>query len=160
VTNYDTADEIAALRARLQLLEDEREIQRTMARYGHSLDAGDEDVFMDCWAEGAVLEWPITGRLEGLDEIRRGFRAHSHAPEKWHKHLMVEPVIETDGDTATVGSMFLRVDQFGGRPVLHTFGRYADRLVRCPDGEWRFVHRVPILEALNPDLGVILARDC
>lgn len=130
-----------------------------MARYAHSLDHGDLEAFLNCWAEGAVLELPIRGRLEGREELRRGFGRHSHAPEKIHKHLMVEPIIEIDGETATVTSMFLRVDLFEGRPIRHSFGRDSDRFVRCPDGEWRFIHRVPLAEALNPELGIVLAPD-
>lgn len=143
---------------RLRLLEDERSIQRTMARYAHSLDHGDLDALMDCWAEGAVLEWPVTGRLEGRDALRAGFHRHTHAPEHVHKHLMVEPLIEVDGDTASATSMFVRLDFFDGRPIVHSFGRYFDKLARCPDGAWRLTHRLPAAEAFCPDLGIVLRR--
>ena len=37
------------LEQRLSLLEDKREILRTLHDYGHCLDYGDEAGFMDCW---------------------------------------------------------------------------------------------------------------
>lgn len=141
------------------MLEAERDIVRTMSRYGHALDHGDEETFLDCWTEDAVLDWPLTGRLEGLSEIRRGFRSHTHAPEKLHKHLLVEPLIELDGGRAAVTSMFVRVDLQGSEPIVHSFGRYHDQLVRCDDGRWRFTHRTPVLEALHPSAGVAPVTD-
>lgn len=138
---------------RLTRLEGERDIVHTMSRYGHALDHGDEHAFLDCWTEDAVLEWPLTGQLQGVEEIRRGFRSHTHAPERRHKHLMVEPLIVLDGDTATVTSMFVRVDLEGTQPIIHSFGRYHDSLVRCADGKWRFTRRTPLLEALHPSAG-------
>ncbi|MFI5621878.1 NAD-dependent epimerase/dehydratase family protein [Nocardioides sp. NPDC051685] len=61
-----------------------------------------------------------------------------------------------DSDTATATSTLVRIDLLDDRPVLHSFGSYADRLVRCGDGMWRFVRRVPMPEAFNPDLGIVL----
>ena len=39
------------LATRLKLLEDERAILRTLYRYGHGVDAGEEEAWVDCFTE-------------------------------------------------------------------------------------------------------------
>jgi Ketosteroid isomerase homolog len=137
---------------RLRRLEDERDIQRTMATYGHAIDSGDEAAFMDCWAPDAILDWPTRDRpMRGHDEIRAAFRWHTHAPQALHKHVMVEPVIDIHGDSADVTSMFARFDRYGGVPLIRIYGRYLDRLTRCGDGKWRFTHRQAVAEVMRKE---------
>jgi ketosteroid isomerase-like protein len=127
---------------RLQRLEDERGILSTLYTYGHAVDYGYEDQWVDCWTEDAVLHWPTRpGPLEGREAIRDAFRAHTHAPDKFHKHFLVEPRIRLDGDRATVESYYARLDQYEDGPKVRSFGRYRDVLVRCDDGRWRFKER-------------------
>lgn len=95
----------ASLTERLRLLEDERAIQRTLDAYGYAIDYGLEDEYRDCWLEDAVLEWPTRSTpMRGLGEILAAFRAHTHAPDTYHKHLLLHPRIRIEGDTATVES--------------------------------------------------------
>jgi ketosteroid isomerase-like protein len=127
---------------RLQRLEDERAILSTLYTYGHAVDYGYEDEWVDCWTEDAVLHWPTRpGPLEGREAIAGAFREHTHAPEKFHKHFLVEPRIRLDGDRATVESYYARLDQYEDGPKVRSFGRYRDVLVRCDDGRWRFEER-------------------
>ena len=138
--------------ARLRRLEDRSAILRTLYDYGHTLDYGDEDGFLDCWTPEASLGWSMFPEpLVGHAQIRAGFRRHTHAPDAWHKHLLAEPQIRVDGDTATVHSMFLRLDPYpaSGGPEIYAFGRYIDTLVRCADGRWRFTRRVVQKEAFH-----------
>jgi ketosteroid isomerase-like protein len=123
--------------------------------YGHAIDYGREEEFLDCWTETAVLVWAPTPerdvgfverRLEGRDAIAEAFRGHTHAPAMFHKHLLFQPQIRVDGDRAVVESGFARVDESSGGPVLRSFGRYRDELVRCEDGRWRFVQREAFIE--------------
>jgi ketosteroid isomerase-like protein len=145
VTDMDT--ESARL---LGELLSEREILRTLHAYGHGLDYGDEALFMDCWQEDAILARPISGEHAGHDAILRAFKRHTHAPDVYHKHFLVEPLIRLSGDEASVDSMFARLDVFPDGPQMSTFGRYRDRLRRCPDGRWRFVRRDAEIEASRP----------
>ena len=148
---------IASIESRLQLLEDEREIQRTLHMYGHALDYGYEAQFVDCWTEDAELFWPASGIIRGRVAIQAAFRQHSHAPAVVHKHLVIDPLITIQGDRASVDSMFARLDPYDGVPKIRAFGRYRDILVRCADGRWRFVERRAELEARRaggqPDAG-------
>lgn len=134
---------------RLRQLEDEKAILNTLYAYGHYLDYGLEDAWIDCWSEGAVLDWPGRAFMRGHAELRAGFRAHSHAPDTYHKHMVVAPMITVQGDTATVQSMFARLDRYEDGPGIRAFGRYRDTLIRCPDGRWRFTERLPDIEGVR-----------
>ncbi|MCU1476330.1 MAG: hypothetical protein JWQ64_1023 [Subtercola sp.] len=138
------------LERRLRALEDERAILSTLYRYGHSLDYGDEESWMDLWTPTARLYWPQTDFISGTEMFATVFRAHTHAPETYHKHFLIEPLISIDGDRATAQSMYTRLDNYEGIPKMRSFGRYLDVLVRCPDGRWRFDERVAQIEVLRP----------
>jgi hypothetical protein len=114
----------ADLEQRLQLLEDERAIAKQLYAYGQSLDYGLEEPFVDCFTDDAVLSytWDAantvtnTGRsgelrFEGREQVAGFVRSHTNAPNVYHKHFVVEPQIEIDGDTATVISYFARLDR-------------------------------------------------
>jgi hypothetical protein len=127
--------------------------------YGAAIDYGREEEFLDCWTETATLVWTPTPerdvgfverRLEGRDAIAEAFRGHTHAPAMFHKHLLFQPQIRLDGDRAAVESGFARVDESSGGPVLRSFGRYLDELVRCEDGRWRFTLRESFIENSVP----------
>lgn len=134
---------------RLRQLEDQQAILQTLYGYGHGLDYGLEDAWIDCFTEDAVLDWPGRALMRGHAELRVGFRAHTHAPAVYHKHVVVEPMVTIDGDTATVHSMFARLDRYPDGPGIRAFGRYRDRLVRGADGRWRFCERYPEIEAVR-----------
>ena len=141
-----------SLEARLRLLEDERAILQTLYVYGHSLDDGREDVFIDCWTPDAVLHWPDRPPIRGHDGLREAFRAHTHAPIAWHKHMLFLPRVRVEGDVAQVDSMFARLDRYVSGPAVRSFGRYVDVLVRCEDGRWRLRERVAEREATRGDV--------
>jgi ketosteroid isomerase-like protein len=138
---------------RLALLENEREILRTLHAYGNSIDYGNEEEFIDCWLPDAEMHWPIppyAAPFIGHDRIREAFRGHTHAPATYHKHFVVDPRIRIDGDVARVESYFARLDKDGDGPYVRGFGRYLDVLLRCPDGRWRFKERHAESEASSP----------
>lgn len=139
------------LEERLGQLEDERAILQTLYRYGHSLDDGREDMFLDCWTPDATLVWPDRAPIQGLAALRAAFRAHTHAPLAWHKHLVFLPQVVLEGDRATVDSMFARLDRYPTGPAVRSFGRYRDVLLRCADGRWRIHGRVAEREATRGD---------
>jgi len=134
----------STIEARLRSLEDERAILQTLYLYGHSLDDGREDVFMDCWT-------PIAG----VAALREAFRAHSHAPLAWHKHMLFLPRVRVEGDRAVVDSMFARLDRYASGPAVRSFGRYRDVLLRCADGRWRLQERIAEREATRGDVAPV-----
>ena len=127
------------LEARLALLEAEQAILKTLYRYGHSIDYGDEEAWVDCFTEDGVFD--VRARLShqpnrlisGRDELRAFIKRHTRAPELWHKHLLIEPLIEVDGDTATVRSYLAVVMEHEDEPIaagLRPLPRQARSLPR------------------------------
>jgi hypothetical protein len=143
----------ATVEARLALLEHERTLLRLLSSYGHFLDYGPEDAFVDLWTATAELTYDFgtarahggTARADlafrGREEIAEFWRGHTHAPEVMHKHLVAEPLIEVAGDRATIDSYYVKLDESPAGPRLTSFGRYLDLAERCADGAWRFARR-------------------
>jgi SnoaL-like domain len=140
-----------ALAARLQALEDEREILRTLHQYGHSMDYGPDAEFVDCFTPEGV--WDVRMRsasagsfqCRGQREIEASLAAQTtmRAPALYAKHLVMDPQIVVTGDEASVVSYFLRVEPRDSAPTqIVASGRYLDQLVRCADGRWRFTERI------------------
>jgi hypothetical protein len=148
--------DLTDLERRVQALEDERAILRTLHRYGHCIDYGLDAEWVDCFAPDGVFDLRLrvrgtTRRIVGAAALAAFIATHSNAPSAYHKHLLSEPVITIDGDTATVESFFARVDAADdGAPYLFSFGRYRDRLRRCRDGAWRIEERIAESEARAP----------
>lgn len=153
-----THSDLRELQARLTVLEEERSIQRRLYAYGHAIDYGDEDEWVDCFTEDGVFD--VRGRLpghtalvvSGREALREFAAGHTRPPERYHKHLVIQPVIALEGDRATCTSYFLVVMEHEGRPVLRVFGRYRDRLVKEEGGRWRFEERVAEIESMRPGL--------
>jgi SnoaL-like domain len=153
------------LEKRLKILEDERAIQTTLFEYGHSIDYGLKEKFAGLFTEDAVYQVAMRGvaipslgsvsqgpnGIKGRDVILQYVKGHTNAPNMWHKHFMVEPVIRfEDQDHATVESYFARLDEDAKGAYIIAFGRYRDRMVRCPDGKWRFSERICEMESRPP----------
>src|SRR5271169_2762884 len=135
---------IEDLAIRLARLEDERAILQTLYRYGHALDYGHEDDWVDGFTTDGVFDvrnrnGELFVRCEGREQLLTFAQEHTRPPAAYHKHFVVDPLIELKGDTAHVDSYFARIDadDAGGHAYVIAMGRYRDDLVRCPDGVWR-----------------------
>ncbi len=149
----------SVLDGRLTELEATQAILDTLYRYAHSIDYGLEDDWVDCFTEDAV--WytkrnPIAAagrpdhRYQGQAELRAFVSAHTRPPVGWHKHMLVEPRIHLDGDRCRVDSYMMRLDAHPAGSYVRAFGRYRDRLVRCPDGRWRIEERIAEIDGTHP----------
>ena len=144
--------------ADVALLMAERAVLATLYRYGHSIDYGLEQDWLDCFAPVGAFDVRYRGgakpsrRYEGRDALTGFIAAHTRAPDRWHKHLLFEPVIEVEGEGARVCSYFARLDaDDDGTPFVRAFGRYLDQLVKGSDGTWRFAERIAEVEAVAAD---------
>lgn len=153
------ADDVSPqeLLGRLQALEDERLILQRLYEYGHSIDYGRKKEWLDCFTEDGVFAvhrgTPLSETYRGHAELSAFIGQHTKAPAQYHKHLMIEPRVVIESSSAHADSYFVRLDQVGDRPVLRSFGRYRDDLLRCADGLWRFRQRVVEVEAhMLPDM--------
>lgn len=159
--------DLQKLEARIRTLEDERSILRVLHDYGRAIDYGDPAAWLALFTAEARLE--LRYRLE-LQPTRYGepggsgqslvyagtamlatfIHAHTHAPDRYHKHVVTGACIEVDGDVASCESYFMRVDERDKHPVIVSAGRYIDALVRSSDQRWRFTHRRAEIEARLP----------
>lgn len=127
---------------------------QTLYRYGHSIDYGLEQDWLDCFTASGAFDvrrrvFPASSRrYEGREALAQFIALHSRAPQRWHKHMLITPMISVGGHEATARSYFTRLDASDdGTPYVRSFGRYLDELVKEPDGVWRFVERVAEVEA-------------
>ena len=143
---------LSELEARLHTIDDERAIVRRMHEYAHALDyAKNSDDFVNCFTEDGVwystIESTHAGsegvRLSGREELRAwaGASTTRGTPGHFTKHMLVEPAITIDGDRADATSYFSVFNETPNGPIIYSMGRYLDKLVRCEDGEWRFIER-------------------
>ena len=139
-----TADEA------LRELRDERAVVRVLYQYAHGLDYGPEADFIDVFTtDGSWQRLPghrPARRFDGRDGLTQMFRDHVHAPEYFHKHVVANPWVEVDGDTATARSYLILVAEHPTGPYVRAFSRCSDELVRCDDGRWRIRGRRAELE--------------
>jgi SnoaL-like domain len=157
------ADRSTTVDERLARLEDERAVLDTLYRYGHAIDAGRHDDWVDCFTEDGVWDvrpGPATGDgvrrlfLRGRDELAAFIPTHTHAPGAWHQHLLAEPQLALRGDRCDAESYFARIDGHPAGCYVRAFGRYVDTLVRCPDGRWRIAERIAEIAASHPQSAV------
>jgi len=139
---------------RLELLEDERAILQTLYRYGHCIDYGLEQEWVGLFTEDGIYEIRLRHpgsviRKEGSQALAQFIAEHTRAPARYHKHLLVEPLITLESNNqATVQSYFLRVDEGEGKLYILAFGRYQDRLVKY-NSRWLFKERICEVEAVS-----------
>lgn len=154
--------------ADLSTLLAEREITRTLHRYSQAVDYCMEAEWVDCFTEdgtyevrGDVLPESVIAMrtdLIGREALRRFIDARAQGVREdrriaFQKHLPVVPLIEVDGDEATVVSHFVGLDREDGLPVVRDIGQYRDKFVKCADGRWRINHRIYEAEAFRPHPG-------
>ena len=145
---------VEALVKRLEVLEEEKAILQTLYRYGHNIDYGLEQEWVSLFTRDGVFEirfrkTGVNRRNEGQEAQANFIASHTRPPEKYRKHLIIEPIINLRGkNKATVESYFLRVDESDGQVFILAFGRYHDRMVKQA-GEWRFQERIAEIEALK-----------
>jgi hypothetical protein len=154
------------LAARLAALEAERAVLANLYQYGHSIDYGLRDRWLDCFTEDAVYDLRYRAGLElrsrrggtptdhgvvyrGQVELAVFIAGHTHAPDRWHKHMLMEPVVTLTDGRARCRSYFARLDERPDGPYIRAFGRYLDQLVECPDGRWRFEERIAQIESIQ-----------
>ncbi|MBI2867294.1 MAG: nuclear transport factor 2 family protein [Chloroflexi bacterium] len=132
--------------ARLKAIEDRLAIMDTMYTYAHSIDYGRKADFLDCFTVDGVIEhrWRGQGK-EDHHEGRVALAKHfaDIAPlKRWQKHLLLNPLIKVNGNTASAESFWVFLRDAEGAPIVRSFGRYRDLLVKGRDGKWRLRERI------------------
>ena len=161
---------------RLEAIEDYIKIEQLLMRYAIAFNTEDADGYVGTFAPDGELrlirqegEEPFAGPFKGHDALRaQWFPDHpgpgTPLPEFRRigamRHVTINPLIQVDGDTATVELIFIEVVSNGENippgsnpPTIWAMGRYMDDLVKI-DGEWYFQRRTVITdlnEAFVPD---------
>jgi ketosteroid isomerase-like protein len=145
---------IAAVEARLAIAD-------TMNAYSHAIDYGDATAWAATFTEDGVFD--VRDREGNSSRVLRGraelldFAEHfSRPPARWHKHLLLSPVITLvgDGDAESIAYHAVLVEHAEGARVWE-FGRYRDTLARAADGRWRLARRISEVEALTPGIPLL-----
>lgn len=147
---------------RLKKLEAEAEIVRLLVAYANALDQRDYKKYASLFTEdgewtGGMGSYKTPAAIEQMliDNIGIVEPGYFNAS---NFHMVSNPYVEVDGDTATASSMFVFWVRTGGNspsPQAVLAGRYFDDLVRV-DGEWKIKKRVahniiPFKDPNNPD---------
>ena len=138
---------------RLKTLEDIEAIKCLHNDYIFALASQQWDDMLACFADDAVADIWTHGARKGKKEIGGLFQGFSGNILPTHGHLLAQPVIKVDGDTAE-GYWILYV--FIDEPVTRYYqGKYECTYVREKDG-WKFKYLKyirpwpPVPEAATP----------
>jgi uncharacterized protein (TIGR02246 family) len=119
---------------------DHEAIRQLVARQAQLRDDDRIDEWIEGWADDGVF---VAGgvRHEGRAAVRA--LADSLTTGRWRAlHLLSEPVIAVEGDTAVADTDHVIVAPTSeGRLVIRSVNRYHDRFRREADGAWRFTLR-------------------
>ncbi|MCV7006387.1 nuclear transport factor 2 family protein [Mycobacterium gordonae] len=145
--------------ARLQRLEDERDIARLIASYGPAVDAGDPDATARLWAQDGVYDIDLM-RMEGREEVRAmvDSTAHQKMVKNGCSHFLGPAVVTVDGDAAVAvcESLVLVRDGDGYRVWRATANHFALRRI---DGRWQISVRTSRVLDGSPEARAVLIRD-
>jgi 3-phenylpropionate/cinnamic acid dioxygenase small subunit len=120
--------------------DDKLAITELLYRYAELIDAGDFDGVGELLGKGTFMG------VEGAAKIGKLFaKTTRRYPEQGNtprtRHLVLNPIVDVDGDTATARSTFCVVQQtetIALQPIV--VGRYADTFARGESG-WYFTER-------------------
>ena len=124
--------------------DDRLEILKLVVRYNHAVDTGDVETRANTFTADGVWDSETGGVISGRDAIRAHARERAPHSHTW-KHWTNSPIIEGEGDAATMRQYMLLVGVDG--PLrARMIGTYQDTLRREPGG-WRFAYRKLVTHA-------------
>lgn len=139
-----TDERFAQLERRLQLIEDERAIERMIARYGPLVDAGSDDAAdaaAALWAEDGTYDvegWSMCGRADIAAMVRSP--EHQGLIGRGCCHFLGPAVVTVDGDDAVAVCESALLVHRDGRFAVARAGANHFRLRRI-DGRWKITER-------------------
>lgn len=133
-------------------MSDRDEILELISRYAELIDAGDFRGLGELLGR-AAFGGPRTPTVSGAENIANLFamttrRFEDGTPKT--RHLVLNPIVEIVGDTATARSTFCVVqatDRIALQPIV--VGRYFDRFARDADRGWHFTERIADVEMVG-----------
>ncbi|MHC4109177.1 MAG: nuclear transport factor 2 family protein [Planctomycetota bacterium] len=130
--------ELEQLRAAVEELRDIEALKRLKATYCHIIDAGRWDELYDLFTEDASFDYGFFGSYEGRDQVvNTFFRQLVSAASSFSAHMVHNPVIDVDGDSAS--AKWYLTAQTTNQPsnrAVWVMGIYDDRF-RREGGGWK-----------------------
>jgi hypothetical protein len=137
-------DAVEQLETRVRALEDERAIADTLTKISDSFVQIDLEGWLDCFAPDASFtmqrgpDQTLVADLTGQAELEPWFVAHAErVPLGKSQQLLGQLRVQVDGDGAEATSLVALIHDVDNTPTLLAMVRFADTLVRSPDGKWR-----------------------
>ncbi len=119
---------------------DKLTVTELLYRYAELIDAGDFDGVGELLGRGNFMGVAGADRIGALfASTTRRFAGHGNTPRT--RHLVLNPIVEVSGDTASARSTFCVVQQTDTvalQPIV--VGRYHDAFARDEHG-WHFTER-------------------
>lgn len=138
------ADDLEALAARVQALEDREAIRALILAYGEAHDNRDYRTFAELFAnEGEWVGGLGTARgPEAIFALMDSTIGHDPQPGgSGTYHVMTNDQIRLDGDRAAATTKWIYITPAqNGAPQLVFLGHYEDEFIR-ENGEWKFLRR-------------------
>jgi 3-phenylpropionate/cinnamic acid dioxygenase small subunit len=129
-------------------LADKLAVTELLYRYAELIDAGDFDGVGELLGRGHFMGVAGADAVAGLfAATTRRFPEHGNTPRT--RHLVLNPIVDIDGDTAASRSTFCvvqRTDAVALAPIV--VGRYADTFARDMAG-WYFTSRTVDVEMVG-----------
>jgi len=149
------------LEQRVERMEAESDIRKMLIEYGAFLDAKDYASYAALFAPdgewvGGFGSFKTPAAIQKMLEDNLG-KAEPGFVNRSNFHLLTNPLIEIDGDTAHVTSKYLFWTKTAdNRPQPLLAGRYVDDFVRV-NGEWKIKRRttygaIPYRDPAHPEL--------
>jgi hypothetical protein len=136
---------VAALAARVQLLEDHLAITQLVAQYGPSVDSGSPEATAALWTDDGVFDAVGAITMHGHDQIAGMVESAGHQKLILDGcgHVLTVPHVVVDGDRAEGRSYALNIrwDAAADRFWVARVSANTWTWVRTPDG-WRVAERV------------------
>ena len=131
-------------------MNDRLEILDLIYRYAELIDAGDFDGVGELLSK-ARFGGPRTPTVSGAQKIAGIFamttKRFPDTGTPKTRHLVLNPIVEVDGDTAAARSTFCVVQATGSVPFQPIVaGRYYDEFAREPGQGWHFTGRIADVE--------------
>src|SRR5690242_14913389 len=124
--------------------EDRLDIMDLIARYAHTLDAGDLDGYVNNFAPDGILFEQHRGRNAIREYVAMLMRQGRAGPlptgDVAYRHFAGAPTIDGGDGRATVHSYLLWINM-GSEPPVSAAAEYVDECVKV-DGRWYFQSRV------------------
>jgi ketosteroid isomerase-like protein len=129
------------------LVEDRLAITDLFSRYMWAIDGGDVETLVSCFMPDGALESPAVGKYAGHDNIRAFASRFADFRKRGTelRHVLSNMLIDIDGDRGFAKCYLLVFQIRNGASKLLGPGRYECRL-RKDDGEWRFEHRLVVMD--------------